>query len=303
MFTPVYADLEPGGAITVEVDGQSPVSVRLWQMTSVGKRDFRNGVVDQTWTSEDLEPLSPGVYTALPDDPEEGSYTGFFIELRYSNPAELPLPAQLLGLTKPSLVFTTGVRVLPVDSTGKPTYPEFKGYLANEERPDAVPFTDDVMPVIALYGTPNEMGRDYGELLRADINSFIPAFISEYESETGETDTLLMDRWNALSGTLDERIVSEIEGIAETSRIELSMLQMAHAAAIYGGGALWNSAATMAYGQLLADDSEAAHAVTVNSALGLDSPRNISALFSTYRTRGSAHGIHLCRACRRLHRH
>ena len=262
---------EPSGAITVEVDTDNPpVSVRLWQMTTVGKRDFRFGVVEQTWTSEDLKPLSPGVYTALPDAPEDGSYTGFFIELRYSNPANLPLPAQSLGLTKPNFVFTTGVRVLPVDTDGDPTYPDFKGYLANEERSDAVPFSEDVMPVIALYGTPEKMGEDYGQLLRTDINAFIPEFISEYMAETGETDVELMDRWKALSGTLDKRILSEIDGIVETSHVDLSQLQMAHAAAIYGGGTLWNSSGTMAYGALLTDDSEAVHGVTVNSVLGLD---------------------------------
>lgn len=262
---------EPTGAITVEVDTDNPpVSVRLWQMTTVGKRDFRNGVVDQAWTSEELEPLSAGVYSALPDDPEQGNYTGFFIELRYSNPAALPLPAQLLGLSKPNFVFTTGVRVLPVDAEGAPTYPEFNGYLANEERPDAVPFDDAVMPVIALYGTPDKMGQDYGQLLRTDINAFIPEFLSAYKLNTGDTDSDLNDKWDTISGSIDQRILSEIEGIAETSGVELSTLQMAHAAAIYGGGALWNSTSTMAYGELLSDNSGAGHAVTVNSALGLD---------------------------------
>lgn len=259
---------KPNGAIRVEIDpANPPVSVRLWQVTSANKRDFREGVLENDWTSSELAPISDGVYEALPSTPSEGDYKGFYIQLEYANPAELSTPAQLIGGSTPNFVFTTGVRVLPVDSEGDPVYPEFTGYLANSERPDAVPFSDAVMPVITVYGTPYEMGRHYGELLTADIAAFVPAFISAYQDSTGMDVSEIATLWNAIEPTLDTRIIEEIEGIAETSEVDLTMLQMANAAAIYSND-LWNASATMAYGDLLDSSWNAGHGVTVNSEMG-----------------------------------
>jgi len=256
---------EENGAIRVEIDeGNPPESVRLWQVTSVGKRDFRNGVLEAEWTSTELLEESAGIYRALPPVPAPGNYTGFFIQLEYPNPANLPSLAEMYGLTTPNLVFTTGVRVLPVDEIGEPVYPEFAGYLANDIRPDAVPFDDTVMPVIALYGTPLEMGRDYGNLLSDEISAFVPAFLERYKDSTGADDDDLSAQWDTAQATLDPRILDEIEGIAEGAGIDLTLLQLAHAAALYNG--TWNSSATMAYDGLFTDDVNAAHTVTINNA-------------------------------------
>ena len=266
---------EEDGAITVEIDpGYAPVAVRLWQATVEGVRDFRNrgGATYEgpEWTSSVLAAQSAGVYRARPADPETGSYRGFFIQLEYTNPAELPLPAQLSGFSKPNLIFSTGVRVLPVEVGGAPSFPIFDGYNANVVRPDAVPFPDAKMPVAVVYGAPYDMGRYYGELLASDINDFIPQYLDAYKSATGQSDGFLTDRWNLIAGALGERVLDEIEGIADGLgvNVSLSMLQMAHAAALYTGD-IWNASSTMAHAPLLTDNS-AGHVVSVNNRLDLN---------------------------------
>ncbi len=266
---PTFAQsFKPDGSIRVEIDpANPPVSVRLYEVTSADKRDFRDGVLENEWTSVELAPISEGIYEALPTNPAAGDYKGFYIQLEYANASKLPTPAQLLGGSTPNFVFTTGVRVLPVDTEGDPVYPDFTGYLANAERPDAVAFDDAVMPVITVYGTPYEMGQYYGQLLAGDIKDFIPAFLTAYQDSTGAAEADLADMWDAVQPALDSRILDEIEGIAEAAEIDLGMLQMAHAAAIYSGG-LWDASATMAYGELLDSDWSAGHGVSLNSEIG-----------------------------------
>jgi hypothetical protein len=264
---------EEDGAIRVEIDKSNPpVKVRLWQATSEGLRDFRDPILGQKWTSSDLAPLSAGVYRARPIEPLQGNYTGFFIQLEYTNPAQLPAPAQLAGYERPNLVFSTGVRVLPVQVGGAPVYPEFNGYIANES--DAVPFTQDQLPVAVVYGTPFAMGQRYGELLAEDINAFVPEFLEDFTAITSQSEEYLTSTWDALSPSLDSRILDEIAGIASAPGVSISLtsLQMAHAAMIYMGG-LWDSTATMAYGNMLAPFEgikPTGHGITINTNLGLD---------------------------------
>ncbi|MGI6138318.1 MAG: PKD domain-containing protein [Candidatus Hydrogenedentes bacterium] len=254
------------GSIRVTVDpANPPIAVQLWEVTSKDKRDFRDGILQDKWIGKNLEEKAPGVYEARPNDPATGSYKGFYIQVEYENSATLPMPITQFypELNTPNFVFTTGVRVLPVDNKGNPTYPEFIGYLANELRHDAVPFDANEMPVITLYGTPQEMGRDYGELLSLEIAHFIPGFV-DAQDLTPEELQGLWDEY-VLAG-LDERIVEEIEGIAQTSGVDLSLLQMAHAAAMYEPD-FWTASSTMVYGNLAGGKDSAKHGITINSDL------------------------------------
>ncbi len=283
---------EADGAIRVEVDaGNPPEAVRMWQATSVGKRDFRNGVLKAEWTPTELEETSPGIYRALPEEPPAGSYTGFFIQLEYRNPAQLPAPSELYNIETPDMVFTTGVRVLPVDENGNAVYPDFVGYLANAKKPDAVPFSDAVMPVIALYGSPFEMGRDYGELLKDEIGDFVNAFLDAYQENTGASNEALAARWENILPLIDTRILEEMEGISEGANISLDRLQMAHAAAM--DGSQWNASSTMAYGELLKDHEGAAHAITVNNELGLNLAQYLCAILYIP-DKGAPHTVLTC---------
>lgn len=260
---------ENDGSILVQVDPlERPVRVRLCQATSPS-RDFRNEVLKALnieWTYTNLAPSgSPTTYRALPATPHEGYYTAFFIELEYANKSTLMLPT----IPVPNLIFTSGVRTLPIVN-GKPVYPEFTGYLANEERPDAVEFSASKLPVAVVYGTAYEMGKYYGDVLSEQINDAVPAIIRA--SEFSEED--LRQLWNTLEdGFLDSRITDEIRGIARSNRVTVTrdMLNLAHASMI----AAANSAAiysTAAYGDIITDRAprvSSLHSATINDSSGL----------------------------------
>ena len=260
---------EQDGAIVVRVSPQRlPVRVRLCQATS-DKRDFRNEVMKEQgveWTYTTLSPTSGStVYRALPPAPKAGHYTAFFIQLEYANTSTLAIP----GIPVPNLVFTTGVRTLPIVN-GEIVYPEFTGYLANTERPDAVPFSETKLPVAVVYGTPYEMGRYYGEVLGDQINDAVPAIIAA----SGLSQEVLLDIWEELEGNvLDNRLQEEIRGIARARKVTVTkdMLNMAHAAIIHASSAS-GIYSTAAYGNLIKDQApriHSMHSATVNESMGL----------------------------------
>ncbi len=258
---------EPDGAIRVIVDpANPPTRVRKWRATSIDARDFRNPVLGAAWTSENLSAAPDGSYLATVPTPPPGSYTAFFVQLEFSNSAQFPATLQPLlqmaGYSVPSMIYTTGVRVTPE------AYPEFTGYVANSERPDAVAFDEDKLPVIVVYGTPYEMGHYYGQLMADDINAFIPAFINAYLLDSGNSETFLMNAWAHDSVTLDPRLIEEMLGIADAPgvAVTLEQLQMAHAAAMRERIRNWTATSTAAYRELI-QGTDAAHSVTINGPL------------------------------------
>ncbi|NLN93428.1 MAG: PKD domain-containing protein [Candidatus Hydrogenedens sp.] len=260
---------ERDGSILVQVDPENrPLRVRLCQATS-SSRDFRNEVMKAQgveWTYRDLSPTGGlTTYRGTVSQPAPGKYTAFFVELEYANPSSLTLPI----FDPPSLVFTTGVKTLPV-ANGEPVYPEFTGYLANRERPDAVPFSEQKLPVAVVYGTPREMGKYYGEVLGDQINDTIPEIIAA--SELPEES--LREIWDDLEENfLDERMLEEINGLALASKVTVTrdMLNMAHAAMVHAAGsaAIYSTAA---YGNIILDTApriKSMHSATVNDSFGL----------------------------------
>ncbi len=253
------------GAIRVVVDeSRKPLRARMWRATSRGKRDFRNPVLGPRWSATQLRLQSDDVtYRAKPFDPEPGDYTAFFIQLEYANEAQLP-PAiaalQLPGMAAPNLMFTTPVRVLPIDDDGAPTYPEFTGYAANSERPDAVLFEEGKLPMAVVYGQPYEMGHYYGQLMASHIDAFVEDYLADID-ETGRA--AYAQFWANAEAVLDERILDEVEGIADGSGVELGLLQLAHARALYHFDS-FTSSSVAAYRDML-PAHDAIHTVTVNA--------------------------------------
>jgi len=260
---------EEDGSIRVEVNTDYlPQRVRLWQaeQPEEGVRDFRNYKLPaNSWTSTVLTSKSPGVYVAPAPVPTPGHYAAFFVQMQFPNQAEMTFLLDYLGYETPLFTFSTGVRVVPE------AYPEFTGYLANVEKPESVPFTEDELPVIVTYGTPYEMGYYYGQLLADDINAFIPAYLEAWKTETGLDDTYLADTWNQAAATMDERILDEIEGIAaeETVSVSLTQLQYAHAAMMYESPSVWTGATTSVYRELSLG-TDAAQAVSINGPAARD---------------------------------
>lgn len=247
---------EDDGAIRVVADeDRDPVSVRLWSATSAGKRDFRNPVLGPAWTSTDLAPGLDGVtYTGRVSAPQPGDYKAFFIQLEYDNTAR-----SAIGINAPNFVFSTPVRVLPVDEDGNPTYPEFTSVNASEERPDAVHFGADKLPVTVVYGTPREMGYYYGQAMKDSINSFL--LTSGYVSPF---DPGLAQVWNDAEDWLDPRILEEIEGISEGAEVNLGLLQLAHAQALYQMNNGFRNAGLIPYRNMVSGH-EMMHAATLNA--------------------------------------
>jgi PhoPQ-activated pathogenicity-related protein len=91
----------PGGAT------ESPREVMLWQATNPDARDFRLDTIGRAWTSQPLEPSSPGGYRVALTAPERG-WRAFFVELVYDGSSDPDAP----GTTEP-LRFTTDVSVVP----------------------------------------------------------------------------------------------------------------------------------------------------------------------------------------------
>lgn len=242
---------ESNGAIRVAVDpANPPLNAYMWQATAVGARDFRNP--GPVWSSQPLARLSGGetgayyVTPAIPE-PEPGNYTAYYVQLVYANPAQTLPEIQSAGFTVPNMVFSSGVRVTPE------AYPEFTGYRANVDTSDAVSFDESKMPVIVVYGTPQEMGYYYGQLLAPQINIFVRDYIAFYLAQTGGTITQLRDGWNLVAPFIDSRLRDEMLGISEAPGITVSLeqIELAHAAALFELIGTWTSSGTVAYGGLM----------------------------------------------------
>ncbi len=87
---------------TIRVQAQDrPSSVKLWQITNPGSRDFRLSTIGARWTSNDLPEQGSGAWSARVAAPPRG-WTAYMIELTYPS-----------GPLLPPHKFTTGIKVVP----------------------------------------------------------------------------------------------------------------------------------------------------------------------------------------------
>ncbi|HOV59436.1 MAG TPA: C45 family autoproteolytic acyltransferase/hydrolase [Candidatus Hydrogenedentes bacterium] len=270
------------GTITVNVDpARRPRYVRLWYATTSNARDFRiergsdgslynpdGSLRGPQWYSLTLTPTVSGgtTYVASRPQPPAGLYTGFFVQVGYANTATLPSGLSSIPgvtITVPDLVFTTDVLVIPTAGDGSNLYPEFPGYLANVERPDVVNFPADTAPVVVLTGSPYEMGRQYGELLADKIAEFVPNWVSSFQAATGVTDVQMDQSWANQAALMDPAIVEEINGIADGSGVDLTLLRRAHVVFMRESATTWGGAAMAAW-RKQTSNAATLHAVTLN---------------------------------------
>ena len=161
------------------------------------------------------------------------------------------------GAPAPNLMFSTSVHVLPLDEEKHPTYPEFSFIDANTERSDAVYFSDEKLPMAIVYGSPYEMGYNYGLLMAGRIRRFAREYLN------GKDDAQNGDNWEKVVDNLDPRILEEIEGLSDGSGVSLNLLQMAHARALYQFDD-YTTAAVAAYRDMM-PGRDAVHTVTINA--------------------------------------
>lgn len=92
--------VERDGTIRVQAQDR-PSTVKLWQITNPGSRDFRLSTIGARWTSSDLQERGSNVWSAKVPAPPRG-WTAYMIELTYPS-----------GLMLPPHKFTTGINVVP----------------------------------------------------------------------------------------------------------------------------------------------------------------------------------------------
>ncbi|MFM8359732.1 MAG: PhoPQ-activated pathogenicity-related family protein [Verrucomicrobiota bacterium] len=107
---------EADGSIRVRVQDR-PRTVRLWQATNPGARDFRLEATGPAWWATGLEESEPGVYVGRATAPSRG-WTAYLVELTYDLGGPTPIK------------FTTQVRVTPQNLPhARPSAPPPRGFL------------------------------------------------------------------------------------------------------------------------------------------------------------------------------
>jgi len=88
----------------------------------------------------------------------------------------------------------------------------------------------DKIPVVVVRGTPYEMGRSQGELIKDQATVLVQTFLDLVQShgEDRYSDAALDAAWQAVSPHTDPRFKEELRGMADGTGIPLGALQRAH---------------------------------------------------------------------------
>ncbi len=89
----------------------------------------------------------------------------------------------------------------------------------------------DEIPVVVVRGTPYEMGRAQGTLLRREIQQFMPQFLQLCHRADPErySERNLDSAWKTVAPYTDPRFKDELRGVAEGAQVPLELLQRVHA--------------------------------------------------------------------------
>lgn len=86
------------------------------------------------------------------------------------------------------------------------------------------------IPLIVVKGTPYEMGKQQGELMKKEANELVRNFMKAISASGSErfTNKNLDKAWKSIAPHTDVRFKEELKGLADGSGIPLKMLQRAH---------------------------------------------------------------------------
>ena len=84
------------------------------------------------------------------------------------------------------------------------------------------------VPVVVVRGTPFEMGRQLGRLMRAEIARLAPAAVAGFKQELKVDDATLDLAWATTAGYTDPRVLQQLVGLAEGSGQPVRLLQHVH---------------------------------------------------------------------------
>jgi hypothetical protein len=89
---------------------------------------------------------------------------------------------------------------------------------------------DAQVPVVVVRGTPYEMGFQVGQLMRDEMQQFVPAAVAGMAGELNLSQDALCEVWARSASYADDRVEQELAGLADGSGLPLALLQAAHAA-------------------------------------------------------------------------
>lgn len=87
---------------------------------------------------------------------------------------------------------------------------------------------DARIPIVVVSGTPYQMGRHLGRLVREEMQRFVPAAMARLKPRLGVTDQALRETWARMAAYSDDRFEQELVGLSEGSGIDLPALQAVH---------------------------------------------------------------------------
>jgi len=85
------------------------------------------------------------------------------------------------------------------------------------------------VPVAVVRGTPYEMGRQLGQLMRKEMQQFIPPALAGVSKELKVSQDVLEEVWARSAAYSDDRVEQELAGLADGSGVSLRTLQAIHA--------------------------------------------------------------------------
>ncbi len=87
---------------------------------------------------------------------------------------------------------------------------------------------DARVPVAVVRGTPYEMGRQLGRLMRAEMQQYVPQALEGFKRELKLDDAALDQTWAITAGFTDPRVHQQLAGLAEGSGVPVRLLQHVH---------------------------------------------------------------------------
>ncbi len=88
------------------------------------------------------------------------------------------------------------------------------------------------VPVVVVSGTPFQMGYQYGRLMQAEIQAFVPQFMAHVQQDPRFTNENLDAAWAATNPHTDVRHEQELLGLAAGAEIDYLLLRRVHCATI-----------------------------------------------------------------------
>lgn len=117
------------------------------------------------------------------------------------------------------------VKVTPTESAGAFLRPASSGKAIRTEAKTG----ERSFPLVVVRGTPYEMGRQLGEAMKLEIQSFVPAALAGITAEMKVSVDELRDVWARTAAYADDRVEQELLGLADGAGLPLSTLQALHA--------------------------------------------------------------------------